>query len=156
MSKKQIDVYRTGMYLRLSQGDEDIDGWDKQESNSISNQKLLLEGSIDAHDDLKLVDVFVGDGYIGKNMDCSDMQRMLDLVKRKQISCVIMKDFSRFSRDHIEHGKYIEQIFPFMSVRFIAINENYDSADYVGGIGEIDVAFKGILMISSVRNRHSD
>lgn len=73
MSKKQIDVYRTGMYLRLSQGDEDIDGWDKQESNSISNQKLLLEGSIDAHDDLKLVDVFVDDGYIGKNMDCSDM-----------------------------------------------------------------------------------
>lgn len=59
MSKNQIDVYRTAIYLRLSQGDEDIDGWDKQESNSISNQKLLLEGFIDAHDDLKLVDVFV-------------------------------------------------------------------------------------------------
>lgn len=59
MSKKQIDVYRTGKYLRLSQGDEDIDGWDKQESNSISNQKLLIEGFIDAHDDLKLVDVFI-------------------------------------------------------------------------------------------------
>ena len=73
------------------------------------------------------------------------MQRMLDLVKKKQISCVIVKDFSRFSRDHIEQGKYIEQIFPFMGVRFIAINDNYDSADYVGGIGEIDVAFKGIL-----------
>lgn len=56
-----------------------------------------------------------------------------------------MKDFSRFSRDHIEQGKYIEQIFPFMCVRFIAINDHYDSNDYVGGIGEIDVAFKGIL-----------
>ena len=76
---------------------------------------------------------FVDDGYTGKNMDRPDMQRMLDLVKRKQISCVIMKDFSRFSRDHIENGKYIEQIFPFMSVQFIAINDNYDSADYVGG-----------------------
>lgn len=75
----------------------------------------------------------VDDGHTGKNMDRPDMQRILDLVKRKQISCVIMKDFSRFSRDHIEHGKYIEQIFPFMSVRFIAINDNYDSADYVGG-----------------------
>lgn len=64
MSKKQIDVYRTGKYLRLSQGDEDIDGWDKQESNSISNQKLLIEGFIDAHDDLKLVDVFIDDGCI--------------------------------------------------------------------------------------------
>ena len=58
MSKKQIDVYRTGIYLRLSQGDEDIDGLEKKESNSISNQKLLLEGFIDAHDDLKLVDIF--------------------------------------------------------------------------------------------------
>ena len=66
-------------------------------------------------------------------------------MKRKQISGVIVKDFSRFSRDHIEQGKYIEQIFPFMGVRFIAINDNYDSADYVGSIGEIDVAFKGIL-----------
>lgn len=51
MSKKQIDIYRTGIYLRLSQGDEDIDGLEKKESNSISNQKLLLEGFIDAHDD---------------------------------------------------------------------------------------------------------
>ena len=74
-----------------------------------------------------------------------DMQRMLDLVKRNQISCVIVKDFSRFSRDRIEQGKYIEQIFPFMGVRFIAINDNYDSADYVGGIDEIDVSFKEIL-----------
>ena len=65
--------------------------------------------------------------------------------EKKADSCVIVKDFSRFSRDHIEQGKYIEQIFPFMGVRFIAINDNYDSADYVGGIGEIDVAFKGIL-----------
>ena len=61
MSKKQIDVYRTGIYLRLSQGDEDIDGLEKKESNSISNQKLLLEGFIDAHDDLKLVDIFIDD-----------------------------------------------------------------------------------------------
>lgn len=63
-----------------------------------------------------------------------------------------MKDFSRFSRDHIEQGKYIEQIFPFMGVRFIAISDHYDSNDYVGGIGEIDVAFKGTSMISSVRS----
>lgn len=88
---------------------------------------------------------FVDDGYTGKNMDRPDMQHMLDLIKRKQISCVIVKDFSRFSRDHIEQGKYIEQIFPFMGVRFIAINDHYDSNDYVGGIGEIDVAFKWIL-----------
>ena len=131
------------IYLRLSKEDEFV----KDESNSIINQRAFIRGFINKNKELRKMSVveFVDDGYSGKNMDRPDMQRMLELVKRKQISCVIVKDFSRFSRDHIEQGKYIEQIFPFMGVRFIAINDNYDSADYVGGIGEIDVAFKGIL-----------
>ena len=95
---------------------------------------------------------FVDDGYSGKNMDRPDMQKMLEMVKRKQISCVIVKDFSRFSRDHIEQGKYIEQIFPFMGVRFIAINDNYDSADYVGVSVRLMLHLRGFYMISSVRN----
>lgn len=138
------------MYLRLSKKDEFI----RDESNSITNQRAFIRSYINKDNALRKMNVleFVDDGYIGKNMDRPDMQRMLDLVKKKQISCVIVKDFSRFSRDHIEQGKYIEQIFPFMGVRFIAINDNYDSADYVGGIGEIDVAFKGILYDFSVRN----
>ena len=123
------------MYLRLSKEDEFI----KDESNSITNQRVFIRGFINKDKDLRKMNVleFVDDGYTGKNMDRPDMQRMLDLIKRKQISCVIVKDFSRFSRDHIEQGKYIEQIFPFMGVRFIAINDHYDSNDYVGGIGEI-------------------
>ena len=131
------------IYLRLSKEDEFV----KDESNSITNQRVFIRGFINKNKELRKMSVveFVDDGYSGKNMDRPDMQRMLEMVKRKQISCVIVKDFSRFSRDHIEQGKYIEQIFPFMGVRFIAINDNYDSADYVGGIGEIDVAFKGIL-----------
>ena len=131
------------MYLRLLKEDEFI----KDESNSITNQRAFIRGFINKDKDLRKMNVveFVDDGYTGKNMDRPDMQRMLDLIKRKQISCVIVKDFSRFFRDHIEQGKYIEQIFPCMGVRFIAINDHYDSNDYVGGIGEIDVAFKGIL-----------
>lgn len=131
------------IYLRLSKEDEFV----KDESNSITNQRAFIRGFINKNKELRKMSVmeFVDDGYSGKNMDRPDMHRMLELMKRKQISCVIVKDFSRFSRDHIEQGKYIEQIFPFMGVRFIAINDNYDSADYVGGIGEIDVAFKGIL-----------
>lgn len=131
------------VYLRLSNEDEFV----KDESNSITNQRAFIRGFINKNEELRKMRVveFVDDGYFGKNMDRPDMQRMLEMVKRKQISCVIVKDFSKFSRDHIEQGKYIKQIFPFMGVRFIAINDNYDSADYVGGIGEIDVAFKGIL-----------
>ena len=131
------------MYLRLSKEDEFI----RDESNSITNQRAFIRSYINKDKNLRKMNVleFVDDGYTGKNMDRPDMQRMLELIKKKQINCVIIKDFSRFSRDHIEQGKYIEQIFPFMGVRFIAINDNYDSADYVGGIGEIDIAFKGIL-----------
>ena len=131
------------VYLRLSNEDEFV----KDESNSITNQRAFIRGFINKNEELRKMRVveFVDDGYFGKNMNRPDMQRMLEMVKRKQISCVIVKDFSKFSRDHIEQGKYIKQIFPFMGVRFIAINDNYDSADYVGGIGEIDVAFKGIL-----------
>lgn len=101
MSKKKIDVYRTGVYLRLSQGDEDIDGWEKQESNSISNQRLLLEGFIDAHDDLKLVDVFIDDGYTGSNFDRLEFQRMMKSMKAGNLDCIIVKDLSRFGRERI-------------------------------------------------------
>lgn len=72
------------------------------------------------------------------------MQNMLELIKRQQFSCVIMKDFSRFSSDHIVQGKYIEQIFPFMGIRFISINDNYDR-NHIGGIGDIDISFKTLL-----------
>ena len=101
MSKKKIDVYRTGVYLRLSQGDEDIDGWEKQESNSISNQRLLLEGFIDAHDDLKLEDVFIDDGYTGSNFDRLEFQRMMKSMKAGNLDCIIVKDLSRFGRERI-------------------------------------------------------
>ena len=85
----------------MSQGDEDIDGWEKQESNSISNQRLLLEGFIDAHDDLKLVDVFIDDGYTGSNFDRLEFQRMMKSMKAGNLDCIIVKDLSRFGRERI-------------------------------------------------------
>lgn len=89
---------------------------------------------------------------VKKSVDESGQGAMNVSAAAQELAAGIVKDFSRFSRDHIEQGKYIEQIFPFMGVRFIAINDNYDSANYVGGIGEIDVAFREFFMISSVRN----
>lgn len=108
--------------LRLSKEDEFV----KDESNSITNQRAFIRGFINKNKELRKVSVieFVDDGYSGKNMDRPDMQRMLEMVKRKQISCVIVKDFSRFSRDHIEQGKYIEQIFPFMGVMISSVRNS--------------------------------
>ena len=87
------------IYLRLSKEDEFV----KDESNSITNQRAFIRGFINKNKELRKVSVmeFVDDGYSGKNMDRPDMQRMLELVKRKQISCIIVKDFSRFSRQEL-------------------------------------------------------
>lgn len=130
-------------YLRLSKEDEFV----KDESNSISNQRELIRKYIRKSPELmKMEQVELkDDGYSGKNMERPAMQELLSMVKKGKVYCIIVKDISRFSRDYIETGKYMEQIFPFLGIRFISINDNYDSTECTGGIAEIDVAFKGIL-----------
>lgn len=145
MSKKQIDVYRTGIYLRLSQGDEDIDGLEKKESNSISNQKLLLEGFIDAHDDLKLVDIFIDDGYSGSNFDRPEFQRMMTSMKAGNIDCIIVKDLSRLARERIGADELIQKTFKKYNVRFIAISEGYDSLTASSSETHTIIPFKNLL-----------
>lgn len=134
---------KVAMYMRLSKEDEYI----RDESNSISNQRAFLRRYIRSVPELKKMETveFKDDGYTGKNMNRPGMQELLEMVKVQKIACIVVKDISRFSRDHLETGRYLEQIFPFMGVRFIAVNDDYDSKNFAGGIGEIDVAFKGIL-----------
>lgn len=137
------------MYLRLSLED-DVNA---DESNSITNQRRIIRDYISSHEDLRSMTVTekCDDGYSGTNMNRPGMQELLAMVKEQRVDCIIVKDMSRFARNYLETGKYIEQIFPFMGIRFIAINDNYDSKDYVGGIGEIDVQFKALLYDFTVR-----
>lgn len=145
MSKKQIDVYRTGIYLRLSQGDEDIDGWEKQESNSISNQRLLLEGFIDAHNDLKLVDVFIDDGYTGSNFNRPEFKRMMASMKAGNLDCIMVKDLSRLGRERIGVDELILKTFKQHGVRFIAVSDNYDSLTANRGETHTIIPFKNLM-----------
>lgn len=105
---------KVAIYMRLSKEDEYI----RDESNSISNQRAFLRKHIRSIPELKKLDVieFKDDGYTGKNMNRPGMQELLDMVKAQKIECIVVKDISRFSRDHLETGKYLEQIFPFMGV----------------------------------------
>lgn len=136
-----MKCYLIAIYLRLSK--EDDKG--KEESNSIAMQRLLLKKY--AAENFKGYELteFCDDGYTGTNFDRPGMQQMLDRIRKGEIDCVIVKDFSRFARDYIELGSYLEQIFPFMGVRFISINDGYDSASFQGGIAGIDVNFKNLL-----------
>lgn len=115
-------TYLCASYTRLSQDDGD-----KEESNSIVNQKALIRDYISNRPELQLVEEYADDGYSGVNFERPDFKRMMQDVKSQRINCIIVKDLSRFARNYILLGEYMEQIFPYLGVRFIAINDGYDS-----------------------------
>ena len=117
----------------------------KEESNSIRTQRILLRSFAEEHfRDSKILE-FKDDGYSGVTLERPGVSAMLELVKESVLDCIIVKDFSRFSRDYIELGTYLEQIFPFMGVRFISVNDNYDSEAGSGGAGGMDISFRNLM-----------
>lgn len=119
--------YRTGAYLRLSKGDGDVDGTVKGESNSISNQRLLIDRFLQENPEFYLVETYIDDGYSGTNFERPAMQKLLDDIDQGKIDCVLVKDLSRFGRERIETGTLILKTFKEKGIRFIAINDHYDS-----------------------------
>ncbi|MEE3393506.1 MAG: recombinase family protein [Lachnospiraceae bacterium] len=120
-------IYHAAAYERLSKEDGDIATSGKTESNSISNQRSLIENFISENDDIVLTREYVDDGYSGANFDRPHFQMMLEDIKKGVIDCVIVKDLSRFGREYIDSGMYIERLFPALGVRFIAINDHVDT-----------------------------
>lgn len=133
-------IYNADLYLRLSKEDGD-----KEESDSITNQKELIFDYLKSMEDIKIHEVRVDDGYSGVNFDRPAFQQMLEDIKAGKVDCVITKDLSRFGRNHIEVGKYLEKIFPYLGIRFIAINDNYDSAKSDTQTDNIIIPFKNLI-----------
>lgn len=136
------------IYLRLSLEDMDLKrNHSKDESNSVGTQRLLIKNYISRRKELISLPIleFCDDGYTGTNFERPQFACMMDLVKDGQISCVIVKDLSRFGRSYLEVGDYLEHIFPFLGVRFIAVNDNFDSNDYIGITSGIDIAFRNLI-----------
>lgn len=130
------EKYNCATYLRLSRSDGD-----QQESNSIKNQRALLNDYMGKHPELHKFDEYVDDGYSGTNFERPDFKRMMQDIEKRNVNCIIVKDLSRFGRNYIETGRYLERIFPFMGVRFIAINDHYDSAEENDDKGRILIPF---------------
>lgn len=136
------------LYLRLSQEDVDIRrNAAKDESNSISAQRSLITKRIEETADLcKLPRMeFCDDGFSGTNFSRPDFQRMIELTKQGEISCIVVKDLSRFGRDYLEVGDYLEHIFPFLGVRFISVNDHYDSSNHDGKTAGMDITFRNLV-----------
>ena len=139
---KHIDeqVWNTCGYVRLSREDGD-----KEESNSVTGQKDLIRDYMTRHPELRECGMKVDDGFTGSNFDRPAFQEMMAEVKAGRINCIVVKDLSRFGRDHLEAGEYLERIFPFLGVRFIAINDNYDSLHSNAESDELIVPFKNLI-----------
>lgn len=124
LKRTQTTEWKTALYARLS---EENNGY--EDDHSLQNQIKYLEDYIDKHPDLLLVDRYVDNGMTGTNFERAEFQQMMEDVKDGKINCIVVKDLSRFGRNHIEAGYYLETIFPQLDVRFISVNDNFDSMD---------------------------
>lgn len=133
--------YVIALYIRLSVEDCKVD------SLSVENQKVALHQYVDTTEGLENAEVleFADNGYSGTNFERPAVQRLLDLVQRGVVNCILVKDFSRFGRNSIEVEYYLERVFPLYNVRFISLNDGYDSAQLRGDTGGINIAFKYLL-----------
>ncbi len=140
--------YVLAQYIRLSMEDLDLyDSDEKAESVSIGNQRNFIRTFINQKEEFRRAEVreFVDDGYSGTNFDRPAIKELLGLCRQGEIDCIIVKDLSRFGRNYLEVGDYLEQIFPFLGIRFISINDGFDSKDFLGQTGGMDVAFKNFI-----------
>lgn len=115
-------IWRAALYTRLSREDGD-----KPESDSIANQRTLLESFAAQQPNLEVIGQYSDDGYTGTNFQRPDFERMIADIEAGKVNCVIVKDLSRFGRDYITTGQYLERWFPIHGVRFLAVNDHIDS-----------------------------
>ncbi len=119
---KKHTLFNVAEYIRLSREDGD-----KAESDSIGNQRKLITDYLKSKDDFILYDTYIDDGATGTNFNRPAFQRMIADIETGKVNCVIVKDLSRFGRDYIDTGRYLERYFPDNNVRFISITDNIDS-----------------------------
>ena len=113
-------MYPTGLYVRLSHKEAD-------DECTLRNQKEFLLRFVEEQNDLKVVDTYSDDGQTGTNFERPEWNRLMEDVRQKRITCIVVKDLSRFGRNYIETGNYLETVFPTLGVRFIAVTDHYDT-----------------------------
>ena len=136
-----MQKYVIALYIRLSLEDY------KYDSMSIENQHLALNEFVSSMPESANAEVleFIDNGYSGTNFERPKVQELIEMVRANKIDCIIVKDFSRFGRNSIETGYFIERVFPLFHTRFISINDDFDSNQHKGDTGGMDVAFKYLI-----------
>jgi len=115
-------IYRVGGYVRLSMTDSGKPGAD-----TIENQKELIREYVDSQSDMELSEIYCDNGQTGTNFERPEFEKLMQDMKCGKLDCIVVKDLSRFGRNYLETGNYLEKIFPFFGVRFVAISERFDT-----------------------------
>lgn len=164
LTKKESEHFYVAMYLRLSREDSDAenvcgagkakgkDGAFRAESNSIGSQRELIRSYIREQEDMELFDCYADDNYSGSNFERPEFKRMMGDIEAGRVNCVIVKDLSRFGRDYIETGRYLDRVFPALGVRFIALTDRYDSFSADDGERSIVLPVKNFINDSYCRD----
>lgn len=135
------------VYLRLSDEDAEVKGHQQSESNSVTNQRKLVQHYIAGDKELSSLPVteYVDDGFSGARFDRPAFTRMMEDAKAGKISVIITKDYSRIGRDYLEVGNYLEYIFPLLQIRYISVNDGFDSDKNYGSTGGMNQALKNLV-----------
>ena len=136
-----MQKYVIALYIRLSVEDY------KYDSLSIENQLLVLNEYAAAMPEYLNAEIleFIDNGYSGTNFERPQVQKLIEMVRANRIDCIIVKDFSRFGRNSIETGYFIERVFPLFHTRFISISDDFDTNNFKGDTGGMDIAFKYLI-----------
>lgn len=120
--KEKKVLFKAGLYARLSHETEE-----NIERGTIETQMELMKNYVKDHEDIVIEEEYYDASFTGTNFERPDFKRMLEDAKRGRINCIIVKDLSRLGRNYVEMGNYIERVFPFLNVRFIAVTDDFDS-----------------------------
>ena len=135
-----MSEYKVAGYIRLSKEDKI-----KDESNSVTNQKLIITSYIENNEDLELFDFYIDDGYSGTTFNRPGYKRMLKDIVEGKVNTIIVKDLSRFGRNHIESDNYLENILPGYNVKFISINDDIDTLNNSNSVSGIVIPLKNLM-----------
>lgn len=138
VAEQFVKVYQTAVYARLSREDN------LNNSDSIDNQLALLHDYVGNRPYLNLVGDFVDNGYTGTDFERPEWQRLMEAVRSGEVDCIVVKDLSRLGRNYIETGEFLEKICPFFGVRFIAVNDGFDT-DTAEASGQLSVSLSNII-----------
>lgn len=140
-AKEENKACPTAIYVRLSIENSGK----KDEGNSIENQMNICKEYLSEHPELKLYKIYSDNGEKGTDFDRPEFNAMMKATRQGKIKCIIVKDLSRFGRDYIETGNYLEKIFPFLGIRFISVTDNYDSALTDDAEGALLIPLKNMI-----------